>query len=931
MDRSVLISQYPVTADYLSRFRAHSGEDAENIVVSNITASGYRELFAYLRNIKTGVVYIALVEATALPVIPPLVMLSHLIPAEKRILVMPGFSFRVVHGRDLVRYSGQFLLAFASGMSAMVRSGWQAFQLKSKSRIKVGQTGYDNALYLKSSLWLGVQAGGAMTHTLGVIRGLLSKGVDVCYVASDVLEGMGDERHLDSKRIPLFKSYCVPRELNYYRLNVRIGNEKWAETRADTDFVYQRLSPGNIAGVLRSRRRKVPLVVEYNGSEIWLSRNWGTSFVFEKVARLLENVTLKHAHLIVVVSEALKRELILRGIRTERILFQPNGVDIERFDPALFTDRDMGLQRQRLNISKDAFVVTFVGTFGLWHGVDVLARALREFYDTDPEWMEKHRLHILFVGDGVQRTKVEKILDQPGLERFYTLGHLISPDKIPGVLAASNAFITPTIGNADGTEFFGSPTKLFEYLAMARPVIASDLGQLRDILHASPMVTDLAGDEQLLSEHATGLRVRPGNPADTVTAIRFLAEHPGWCDRAASNARALVKNKYTWNHHVGNMLERLKTVHALEEKPRPIRILINGLHSKSGGGVTYLANMLGLLAADKDVEIHLCIHESQRDLIDHDSGVYVHQLRFKEGFWRLLLREQIVVPKLARRISVDVTFSPANYGPVFAGNSVILLRNALSVAFVERRFGKWLYWVLLSLATVISMAFAKKIITVSEYAKRSAGGGLLNIFKHRFSIIPHGISNRFHATDEKRENFLLAVSDLYVQKNLKNLILAIARLKKKNPAILLKIAGRAIDGDYAAELVHLVKIHDLESNVEFMGHVPPENLVRLYQKCCLFVFPSSIETFGNPLVEAMASGAAVVCSNVAAMPEVVGDAARFFNPQSVEDMTRAISEVVDNDDLRRQMSARSIRQSKRYSWEKTAQETLKVLKSAGGR
>ncbi len=112
-------------------------------------------------------------------------------------------------------------------------------------------------------------------------------------------------------------------------------------------------------------------------------------------------------------------------------------------------------------------------------------------------------------------------------------------------------------------------------------------------------------------------------------------------------------------------------------------ILINALHSKSGGGLTYLQNMLPLMAREKDIDLHVCIHHSQEDTLPEGlDGVTVHRLDFRTGFWRLPVREQIEVPRLARKIGADVTFSPANYGPVMAPKSVILLRNALSVAFV---------------------------------------------------------------------------------------------------------------------------------------------------------------------------------------------------------------------------------------------------------
>ncbi|MDA1090501.1 MAG: glycosyltransferase family 1 protein [Proteobacteria bacterium] len=359
------------------------------------------------------------------------------------------------------------------------------------------------------------------------------------------------------------------------------------------------------------------------------------------------------------------------------------------------------------------------------------------------------------------------------------------------------------------------------------------------------------------------------------------------------------------------------------------RVLFNGLHSKSGGGLTYLNNILPLMAGASDIDLHLCIHEDQREFLPKNlDGVTVHTLDFKQGFWRLQFREQIDIPRLAKRIGADVTFSPANYGPLGAPNTVILLRNALSVAFVERRLVKLGYWALVYLGTFLSILVSRRAIAVSGYAKRAASGGLLRFLENRFTVVPHGVSEMFSPPGKgaKRENFLLAVSDLYVQKNLKNLISAMARLAPNNPGLTLKIAGRPIDEDYFLELKQAVAVDNLEGKVEFLGGVSPRELVALYRRCGVFVFPSTVETFGNPLVEAMASGAPIACSNTAAMPEVVGDAAEYFDPGDVGGMTVAIDRLLKDPALRLELSRRAVERTKKFSWQQTADKTLDVIK-----
>jgi glycosyltransferase involved in cell wall biosynthesis len=367
---------------------------------------------------------------------------------------------------------------------------------------------------------------------------------------------------------------------------------------------------------------------------------------------------------------------------------------------------------------------------------------------------------------------------------------------------------------------------------------------------------------------------------------------------------------------------------ANETPPKtPITLLINGLHSKSGGGVTYLNNILPVFGQSAEVDVHLCIHADQKDLLKVDvPGVTVHEMSFPTGFWKLLWREQVDVPRLARRIGAAVTFSPANYGPLLAPNSVILLRNALNVGFVERRPAKIAYWILLYMATGLSLICSKRAITVSEYARTSASGG---IFKNRISIVPHGVDARFTPEPHtEREDFLLAVSDLYVQKNFNRLLAAIAVLRDTHPNIQLKIAGRALDDDYHAALLRDIERLGLADHVEFLGHVAPDDLLDLYRRCGVFVFPSLVETFGNSLVEAMACGAPVAASNSAAMPEVAGEGALYFNPNDVPDMASVIGSLLDDPVLRRASGQKALERAKLYSWSSTAEKTLTILLDA---
>ena len=151
------------------------------------------------------------------------------------------------------------------------------------------------------------------------------------------------------------------------------------------DLIYQRYSLDNYAGIVLSRKFDIPFVVEYNGSYLWVAQNWGKPLAFKKIAEIIELANLRAADLIVVVSAALKDELIRRGIDEKKILVNPNGVDPEVFSPAVG-----GSYIRKAFHLDDKTVVGFIGTFGQWHGAEVLAEAVKQVVSTQIRWL-RHR------------------------------------------------------------------------------------------------------------------------------------------------------------------------------------------------------------------------------------------------------------------------------------------------------------------------------------------------------------------------------------------------------------------------------------------------------------------------------------------------------------------------------------------------------------
>ncbi|MEX0849066.1 MAG: glycosyltransferase family 4 protein [Candidatus Dependentiae bacterium] len=334
-------------------------------------------------------------------------------------------------------------------------------------------------IYLRTDLGTkDLIGGGSVAHTLGVINGLNQLGHDLFIVSSAMHKLLQHAiqnvtlLHMPAWLKPFgFKLNALISNIIFYLKSIKIIKKN------NVNLIYQRYSMLNCVGVWLSASFNIPLFLEFNGSEVWVDKHWSKgrklhlSWLIEKV----EKFNLNHADTIIVVSQVLKEQLIDRGIDEQKIKVNPNGVDINQFNPHILHDERMAL-RKSLNI-QDRCVFGFSGTFGPWHGVELLG-------DIIPRVVRKNKnVHFLLIGDGLLRKTLYTMLKYENVLDNVTFVGMINSEQVPAYLSSCDAFLCPTQSNRDGTRFFGSPTKLFEYMAMAKPIIASDIEQLAELLY----------------------------------------------------------------------------------------------------------------------------------------------------------------------------------------------------------------------------------------------------------------------------------------------------------------------------------------------------------------------------------------------------------------------------------------------------------------
>jgi glycosyltransferase involved in cell wall biosynthesis len=478
--------------------------------------------------------------------------------------------------------------------------------------------------------------------------------------------------------------------------------------------------------------------------------------------------------------------------------------------------------------------------------------------------------------------------------------------------AMRDADILVNIGNATPHQL---PSKLVEYAAAARPILN---------LASNPGDTAAA----FLATYPAALTLMVADEPDERTidaALAFIASPL----QVTADEAANFLEPYTLRRIAAAYAARLVPAVAVATPTRHRhRILINAIHARAGGGLTYLRNILPLLAGENDIELHLIAHPDQKDaLAALSSAIRVHDVAMPRRWLALLLWEQLVLPALARRIGYDALLSPANFGPLLLPAQIIVIQNAVTVGAHEHRLGKKLYWAALRAMTALSLCVARQAIAVSHYAADSAASLCR---RNPIQVIHHGVDAAFSpaADPAATGGFLLAVSDLYIQKNLHRLIEALALVRRRYPAMVLRIAGAAIDADYAASLRQRVAALQLEDAVIFEGRLGIAELVALYRGCAVFVFPSTIESFGLPMVEAMACGAPVVAANTSAIPEIAGGAALLCDPEAPRDIAEKILRVLDDPDLRRNLTERGLARATAFSWADCAQHTAALLREA---
>jgi glycosyltransferase involved in cell wall biosynthesis len=293
----------------------------------------------------------------------------------------------------------------------------------------------------------------------------------------------------------------------------------------------------------------------------------------------------------------------------------------------------------------------------------------------------------------------------------------------------------------------------------------------------------------------------------------------------------------------------------------------------------------------------------------------------------------------ARRLNLDVLHDPCGVAPFLfnAGNAGIVVTLHDVIPYVYPQTSSLLERIIYYRWLPLRLPSVQAVLTGSHHSRKDIQR-YLSVRGDRLFVVPYGISDRFRASPGEGAQtevankygiarpYVLYVGDFTHRKNLKRLLEAFLSMRSRRGDIRLVLAGSRMNQRVSIDPT--IRRLRMENCVHVIGPIAETDLPALYAGAELFVFPSLYEGFGFPPLEAMASGIPVISSYTTSLPEVVGEAVVPVNPYKVDALAEAMRNAIVDPVLRKELREKGFRQSGRYSWDRTARETMAVYRFA---
>jgi glycosyltransferase involved in cell wall biosynthesis len=362
-----------------------------------------------------------------------------------------------------------------------------------------------------------------------------------------------------------------------------------------------------------------------------------------------------------------------------------------------------------------------------------------------------------------------------------------------------------------------------------------------------------------------------------------------------------------------------------------IGIDVGILREKKRGVGRYLSNLLeqfSRLSSDDDIYLYSPgpIHY---DFIKNQNWhARFGTLPLPGSFWL-----QTQCKNYIKKDGIDLFFSPAHVLPLNLPETirkVLAVHDLVAILYPETmtNYNRFIH----NIFFAKSLKSADSIITMSEATKQS----IIDKFKiddNRINVIYEGVSESFKPYQPEQvrsvlnryglnKPYLLSVGTLEPRKNYPLLLKAFRDLKIDYDLVIIGKTGWKFEKVFTT-----INELQLSKRVKILGYVKDDDLPFFYNGAEIFVFPSIYEGFGLPILEALACGTPVICSNSSSLPEVGGDAVIYFSPDSMDELVLKINQLLTNSELKKVLIQKGLSRAKLFTWGKTSQKTWRVLKN----
>ena len=366
---------------------------------------------------------------------------------------------------------------------------------------------------------------GCSVHVREMCNAFAALGANVSIYA--LLKGEGNRYPYSITEAKQFKKKWIGRDLRLILSNMNLYWTCRKQFRFHRPhFIYERYGLYGWAGVVLAREFSIPRIVEINS---YLAENQEKRLHFPRLAKSFENCILKKAQAVCCLSNISRTILIERGIEAEKVLVTPDGVDFHKFNP----DRDGNQIRKHLGLEGKT-IVGYVGVLSEYRGAYTILQSAKEVLS------QEKNFHFIVIGGGRALSEMENYVQEHNLSDRFTLTGPVSHDDIPHYIAAMDIALAPY---GHEKRFYDSPMKVFEYMAMGKPLIATGQGQIKE----------------LIKHGENGVLIEPGDSSGLARAIVDLGGNVFMMKKMGLKGRATIE-PYTWEANARKVLDLCKSL-----------------------------------------------------------------------------------------------------------------------------------------------------------------------------------------------------------------------------------------------------------------------------------------------------------------------------------------------------------------------------------